>query len=40
MIMVQRVFKEHRCRANLLRPMKRAKIEDLIIDLTGSDSDT
>lgn len=39
MIMVQRVFKEHRCRYSLLRPVKRAKLDDLVIDLTG-DSDS
>lgn len=37
MIMVQRVFKEHRCKFGVLRPIKRTKFDD-VIDLTHSDS--
>lgn len=28
MIMVQRVFKEHRCKASLLRPIKRTRFDN------------
>lgn len=37
MIMTQRVFKEHRCKADLIRPLKRARFDDLVIDLTEDD---
>lgn len=40
MIMLQRMFNEHHCEASLLRPMKRARYDDLVIDLTGEDTDS